>query len=149
MFGGFALRFSETLTESETAAGGRFANLLTKYGKPIVMHSIFAPLQPEALVHVRRGGIPLHASIEMAALCMGALGEYSDWRRKPPRTKRAATVSAPEPARHILYTAREEGRTSLLETEALDLLDAHGIATRPRIVVRTASTLSSYRALRR
>src|SRR6185295_10498037 len=85
MFGGFALRFSDTLAEAEAAAGDRFAGLVAKHGKPIVLHSLFAPLRPEALRRARRGAIPLHDSIEMAALALGALADYSDWLRRPMR----------------------------------------------------------------
>ena len=139
MFGGFALRFSDTLAGAEAAAGHRFAGLLAKHGKPIVLHSIFAPLQPEALQHARRGGIPLHGSIEMAALSLGALADYSDWLRRPPRAPATPPHPAPERAQRILRAVRAEGRAALLEPEALDLLDAHGIATRPRMVVHNAS----------
>ena len=136
MFGGFALRFSDTLGDAEAAAGDRFAALLAEHGKPIVLHSIFAPLRPEALERARRSGIPLHASIDMAALSLGALAEYSDWLRRPPRAPAAPPRPAPESARRIFDTAREEGRASLLEPEALDLLDVYGIKTRPRMLVR-------------
>ena len=136
MFGGFALRFSDTLADAEAAAGDRFAGLIAKHGKPIVLHSLFAPLRPEALRRARRGGIPLHSSIEMAALALGALAEYSDWLRRPPRPPATPTRPAPERAQRILDVVRAEGRTSLLEPEALDLLDAYGIATRPRALVR-------------
>lgn len=137
MFGGFALRFSETLADAEAAAGDRFAGLLAEHGKPIVLHSIFAPLRPEALQCARRGGIPLHGSIEMAALVLGALADHSDWLRRPPRVATAPPGPVPERAQRIFDTVRAERRTALLEPEALDLLDVHGIATRPRMLVRT------------
>jgi acetyltransferase len=144
MFGGFALRFSDTLAEAEAAAGNRFAGLLAEHGKPIVLHSIFAPLRPEALERARRSGIPLHGSIEMAALALGALAEYSDWLRRPPRPPAAPPRPAAERARRIFETVRAEGRTALLEPEALDLLDVYGIATRPRVLVRSeAETLAA------
>jgi acetyltransferase len=143
MFGGFALRFSETLADEEAAAGARFAALVSEHRKPIVMHSIFAPLRPEALVRARRGGIPLHGSIEMAALALSALAEYSEWRRRPPHAA-APPRTVPEPARRIFEVVRAEGRAALLEPEALDLLDAYGIATPPRALVRNeAETLAA------
>ena len=139
MFGGFALRFSDTLADAEATAGDRFASLVAEHGKPIVLHSIFAPLRPEALQRARRGGIPVHGSIEMAALSLGTLADYSDWLRRPPRAAAPSPFPAPERAQQILRNVRAEGRTALLEPEALDLLDAHGIATRPRMIVRNAS----------
>jgi acyl-CoA synthetase (NDP forming) len=135
MFGGFALRFSETLAGAEAAAGARFASLVGAHGKPIVMHSIFAPLKPEALERARAGGIPLQSSIEMAALALSALADYSDWRRRPPRAS-AAPRPVPERAQQIIERARAERRTALLEPEALDLLDIYGVATPPRALVR-------------
>ncbi len=144
MFGGFALRFSDTLAEAEAAAGDCFAELIAKHRKPIVLHSLFAPLRPEALRRARRGGIPLHGSIEMAALALGALAEYSDWLKRPPRPPAAPPPRAPERAQRIFDIVRAEGRSSLLENEALDLLDAHGIATPPRALVRNeAETLAA------
>lgn len=137
MFGGFARRFSETLATAEAEAGDRFAGLLAEHGKPIVLHSIFAPRRPEALQRARRGGIPLHGSIEMAALALGALADYSDWLRRPPRASAAPPRPAPERAQRIFEAVRTERRTALLEPEALDLLDVYGIATRPRMLVRT------------
>jgi len=135
MFGGFAIRFSETLAEAEASAGTRFAGLLAKHGKPIIMHSIFARLQPEALRRVRRGGIPLHDSIEMAALTLGMLADYSDWIRRPPAMPPLAATPAPVGARAIVHKAQADGRTALTEAEALDLLEAHGIAVPKRLVV--------------
>jgi len=143
MFGGYALRFSETLAAAEATAGTRFAALLGEHGKPIVMHSIFAPRKPEALEHARAGGIPLHGSIEMAALALSALAEYSEWRRRPRRVP-AAPRTPPERAQRIFETARAESRRALLEPEALDLLDAYGIATPPHALVRNeAETLAA------
>jgi len=136
MFGGFALRFSETLADAETAAGDRFAGLLTEHGKPIVLHSIFAPLKPDALLRARRGGIPVHGSIEMAALALCALADYSDWRRRPPRRTAVASRTVSRQARQIFDTARAAGRSALLEPEALDVLDAYGIVTPPRALLR-------------
>lgn len=138
MFGGFALRFSDTLADAEAAAGDRFGSLLAKHGKPIVLHSIFAPVRPEALERARRAGIPLYGSIETAALSLGALADYSDWLRRPPRAPAAPPRAVPERAQQIVQTVRAEGRAALLESEALDLLAAHGIATRARRIVRTA-----------
>jgi acetate---CoA ligase (ADP-forming) len=131
MFGGFAIRFSETLAHAEAAGGRRIAGLVAKFGKPIVVHSIFAPLQPEALQHVRRGGIPVHDSIEMAALTLGMLAERSDWLRRPPRVPRVAPPSVPHRAQAIVGDARAKGRAALTEIEAFELLAAHGIAIPP------------------
>jgi len=143
MFGGFALRFSDALADAEAAAGARFAALLGEHGKPIVMHSIFAPLKPEALERVRTGGIPLYASVEIAALALSALAEYSDWRRRPLRPT-PLPPPAPERAKRIIEIVRAERRTALLEPEALGLLDAHGIATPPRALVRNeAETIAA------
>ena len=53
-------------------------------------------------------------------------------------------VQRPRGARRIIETARADKRTALLESEALDLLDAHGVATPRHALVRNeAETLAA------
>jgi acyl-CoA synthetase (NDP forming) len=66
------------------------------------------------------------------------LGEAS-----PAPARVFAPLRAGAPHERILDVVRAEGRTSLLESEALDLLDAHGIATPPRILVRSEAEARS------
>src|SRR5258708_12178729 len=58
----------------------------------------YTTLFRSALQRARRGGIPLHESIETAALTLGALADYSDWLRRPPPIAVAPSRPAPEAA---------------------------------------------------
>ena len=53
-----------------------FADLPSKYGKPVVVHNVFAVETPPAVQKMRDGGIPVFTDVERAARCMSVLANY-------------------------------------------------------------------------
>lgn len=130
LFGGYGVRFSQTLTESEIETSERIARLHEQAGKPVLIHSLYgnlyADLRPKPLTLIRSRGIPVHDSLERAVRCLQALAEFGEARRRPlpasgderPRGKRFEEVIA---------TCRREGRTFVLEHEARQALQEAGV----------------------
>lgn len=152
LYGGYALRFSTTLAPIELAASERLARLHRELGKPIVVHSLYASLdadrRPAPLVRLREGGVPVHASLEIAARCVHALAECGEARRKPPlalpdgRGRRQAAFE------RVLSTCRRERRRVVLEHEARDALAAAGVAMPPARLARNADeAAAAFKAL--
>lgn len=139
LFGGYALRFDERLAGAEAETAARLATLSSELGKPLVMHSLYGDLRPEPLVVLRRGGIPVHASLETAVACVRALVDYGRVRQRP-----AASPAKPSPrAAAPLNEAAVEGRKALLEPEARRLLAAAGIETTPWALARDENEAAS------
>ncbi|MEE4379258.1 MAG: acetate--CoA ligase family protein, partial [Candidatus Competibacteraceae bacterium] len=142
LFGGYKLRFSATLELLENQTAARLGNLVSEFGKPVLLQSIYEPMRTEALVTLREFGVPVHYSIETAVQCLIALAEYGAAKRRNAQTKPApADEPAPE-ALAIVQTCRQQRRDSLLEHEAKQLLNVYGIAVPPSVLVSTPSELS-------
>jgi acetyltransferase len=129
LFGGYGIRFAESLKWKEEDAAHQLGKLVVKTGKPIVVHSLYSSIKPHALELLRYYKIPVYDSLDIACRCIGVLsergrylGEYHakvnfvfNWRAK----------EKPE-ARQIIETAREQGRRFLLEPEAKRVFKLHG-----------------------
>ncbi len=130
LFGGYGIRFAESLSFMEEDAAHRMGKLVAKRRKPIVLHSLFASEKPHSLDLLRYYGIPVYDSLDVACKCMGVLAQYGrylssyhaktnfvlDWGQK-----------ATEKGREIIATALAEGRNALLEHEAKRLLRLHDV----------------------
>ena len=152
MFGGYHIRFAERLKEIEERTARRLGELAARYGKPIVVHSIFAPHNPEPIQLLRAGGLPVSDSITIACRCLGLLADYSRFRaqpEKPGRFRLSPGQNATPAGRKIIEAAEEQGRIALLETEAKELLALHGgppandvLATDPDQAARLAADMT-------
>lgn len=130
LFGGYGVRFSETLTEIEMETSERIVTLRKTFGKPVLVHSLYgslhADLRPKPLTLIRECGIPVYGSLELTVRCLQALAEFGETRRrlapaidaKPARSKRFE---------EIIATCRCEGRTLVLEHEARQALEDVGV----------------------
>jgi len=128
LFGGYGIRFAESLAMMEEDAAHQMGKLVKKAKKPIVVHSLYNNAKPHSLDLLRYYNIPVYDSLDVACKCMGVLVQYGsylsqyhaktnfifNWRSKahPSGTK-------------IIETARAEGRKNLLEIEAKQLLAFH------------------------
>lgn len=128
LFGGYAIRFSETLGPIETHTASRLGGMVERFGKPIILQSLYAPMRTESLVTLRAAGVPVHESVERAVHCLVSLAEYGAARRRIAAEKPGDKAAASAAATSIVETARSEGRSSLLEHEAQALLKAYNIA---------------------
>ena len=141
LFGGYGIRFAESLSWKEEDAAHQMGKLVVKRKKPIVVHSLYSSVKPHALDLLRYYKIPVHDSLDVACNCIGALasrghylGEYHakvnfifNWRAKEKLE-----------GRKLLSKAREEGRWFLLEPEAKALFRLHGAPVADDAVATTA-----------
>ncbi len=128
LFGGYGIRFAESLALMEEDAAHRMGKLVKKRHKPIVLHSLYNSEKPHALDLLRYYNIPVYDSLDVSAKCIGVLAEYGsylagyhgkttfeiNWRAK----------AKPE-GDQIIKKALQEGRHALLEYEAKKLFEIH------------------------
>jgi len=82
----------------------------------------------EGRAHLQEAGVPAYLFPESATQALSGLVQYSRWLERPVEHPKKYEVDSAR-ARDILDGAEADGRSRLLEPEALDLLDAYGIPT--------------------
>ncbi len=131
LFGGYGIRFAESLTFMEEDAAHQMGKMVKKSGKPIVIHSLFASAQPHALDLARHYGIPVYDSLDIACKCVAVLADYGR-HLKAVYTQRSFKMQwgaqADPDIEATIQAARDEGRRVLLEPEAKRLLARHQAA---------------------
>jgi len=140
LFGGYHIRFSDSLLEAEKEAAHRIGSMVRSTGKPVVVHSLYASHRPPPLEILKEYGIPVHDSIDLCAKCISVLDEYgrhlsitldkSDFVLNPEGKQKAEVLK-------IFRNALAEKRNGLLETEAREALRHHGIPVCPSALVTT------------
>lgn len=154
LFGGYAIRFSETLAEVEAEAARSMAARMRALGKGLVVHSQYASHSSPALDALREAHVPVIGSLEVACRAVAELqrrGERLSARRRPwrpdggpsgtttgPDHRLGAGEGADAPTHPVIAAARREGRVTLTETESRALLRAAGLTFAPTEVVRSA-----------
>ncbi|MCK5097202.1 MAG: acetate--CoA ligase family protein, partial [Desulfobacteraceae bacterium] len=140
LFGGYGIRFEESLAIGEESAAHRLGGMVKKRNKPIFMHSLYGSHDSHALDLLRHYDIPVHESLDIACKCVASLCKYGnyiksyhaktnfvfDWRAK-----------AKTEGQQIIDNARKEGRYVLLEHEAKQLIKLHGAPTSVGEVAKT------------
>ncbi|UVK36053.1 acetate--CoA ligase family protein (plasmid) [Mesorhizobium sp. AR10] len=134
LYGGYAVRFSQDLLAAEIDTTNLIAAMLRRFGKPVVVHSLYSALQadqlPLPLIDMHRAGIPVHSSLETAVRCMQALAECGE-------VGRAFAALPPKRAQHgrtfeqVLTRCRAEGRRVVLEHEGRASLRDFGLDFAP------------------
>jgi acetyltransferase len=141
LFGGYSIRFAESLGFVEEDAAHRMGKLMRDVKKPIIVHSLFNHAKPHSLDLLRYYNIPVYDSLEVACRCMSAVAEYGAYRRSYNAKARFTMnpgAKARSRGRKVFRQARAEDRTALLEPEALKLLALHGVPAGPSRVAETA-----------
>ncbi|MGD9211528.1 MAG: acetate--CoA ligase family protein [Desulfobacteraceae bacterium] len=128
LFGGYGIRFAESLSMMEEDAAHQMGKLV-KYGKkPIVVHSLYSSEKPHSLDLLRYYDIPVYDSLDIACKCMGVLVQYgsylSQYRAKTNFIFNWGTKAHSEGIK-IIEKASCENRKNLLEIEAKQLLAYH------------------------
>ncbi|MGH7477929.1 MAG: CoA-binding protein, partial [Longimicrobiales bacterium] len=75
LFGGYAIRFAESLLEAETEAARQLPEIARRSGIALIVHSLYAHTHSEPLRTLRRSGVPVIGSLEIACRCITALQE--------------------------------------------------------------------------
>ena len=129
LFGGYGIRFSDTLTASETEAARAMAARMRALGKAMVVHSMYTTHDSRPLDAFVDASIPVIESLEAA--CRAAVElERRSRRGHASRWNPDGHPSAPDPIppHPAIRAARAEGRITLTEMEARALLEAAGLA---------------------
>ncbi|MGM0824338.1 MAG: acetate--CoA ligase family protein [Pseudomonadota bacterium] len=126
MFGGYSLRFDESLLGDEMRGAEAMLELAHATPKPLVIYSLYAPVKPPPLRRLHEAGLPVYASIEHAVRVLAALGERGDYLARHASQQSAAPTPPSAIGSALLANARAEGR-DLLEFEAKALLAEHAI----------------------
>ncbi len=141
LFGGYGIRFADTLTEGEVKAAARMAGCMSAVDKPLVVHSMYAAARSAPLRALGSRGVPVVESLEVACRCVAAVAErgrmLEDGVRWPALSGVAAARSGGRGAA-ILTRVRKAGRTALTEPEARALLGDRGLGFSRAVLCRTA-----------
>jgi acetate---CoA ligase (ADP-forming) len=141
LFGGYGIRFAESLALKEEDAAHQMGKMVRKYKKPIVVHSLFASEKPHALDLLRYYDISVYDSLDVACKCIGSLAEYGRYL-KGYHSKMTLEVDPAQKARPegraLIEAVRRDGRRALLEPEAKRLLEIHGAAASRDRIAATA-----------
>lgn len=140
-FGAYGLRTGGRVAAEELEMAKRVAARARELGKAVVVQSHYATHRTEALVAMREGGVPFHHDFDSAIECICAAVERGVALRRMEEPGALLRGTPAAPSAGLFDACRAAGRTTLLEPEALDLLDAFGIATPPRILARTPADL--------
>ncbi len=141
LFGGYGIRFAESLALMEEDAAHRMGKLVKKRNKAIVLHSLYNSEKPHALDLLRYYNIPVYDSLDVAATCVGVLAKYggylNSYHTKTNFVLNWGDKARPEGSR-IIQKVRQEGRKSMLETEAKQLFAVHGAPVPENFLAATA-----------
>lgn len=134
-FGGYTLRYGETVAATEEGVCVDLGNLMRKHGKPIMVQSHYADFKTKPLDILRKGGVPFQRHIEVAAECLACAANYYE-----AKTRLAQAPATPAPVAGVqarITAVRAAGRSALLETEAREVLAAAGIPVPQNFLLRS------------
>ncbi|MDX2500352.1 MAG: acetate--CoA ligase family protein [Deltaproteobacteria bacterium] len=141
LFGGYGIRFAESLSLMEEDAAHRMGKMVKKRKKPIVLHSLYNHEKPHALELLRYYNIPVNDSLDISAKCISVLAEYGNhlnsYHPKHSFDLNWGANARPE-GKKIIAAARKDGRNVLLENEAKTLFAIHGAPVSKECIVQTA-----------
>ncbi|MCL7929083.1 acetate--CoA ligase family protein [Halomonas llamarensis] len=140
MFGGYSLRFAESLLGDEMRGAEAMVDLSKKTAKPLVVYSLYAPVKPPALRRLHEAGLPVYTSIEHAVRVLAALGERGEYLAQC-ATLMPQKQALPTEKGRALFIQAQAQRRDFLEFEAKMLLAEHGIRVPVEHVVRRADEL--------
>lgn len=151
LFGGYGIRFAESLSLKEEDAAHQMGKMVAKRHKPIVIHSLYNSERPHSLELCRYYNIPVYDSLDIACKGIAVLAQYGNYLKsyhaKTNFVFKDHAKSKPE-GRAILAAAKAEGRRVLLEHEAKHLFHLHGgpveparLATTPEEAVAAADAV--------
>ena len=141
MYGGYAERFNGELLNAEVETSERIGALAKRFGKPLIVQSVYNATQPEPIKVLKNSGIPVFVWPEPAVQCMAELVRYSKAKERIAASPLIEPSSPMDEATAIIENAHFEKRDSLYEYEAKDLLGTYSIAVPPYIVVRSHADL--------
>jgi acetate---CoA ligase (ADP-forming) len=128
-FGGFKDIIAPHVAELEEQTSRELVDLVREKQKPVFVHTSFAREPIKSLDILKAGGVPVFESSERTARCLSALMKFSLNRKKFEAMGPVETKGKEHPAvKRLFEKARDEGRSSLLETESRELLQNYGVS---------------------
>ena len=138
-FGGFKEIIAPHVEAFEIQTAKDLTGFVKSYKKPIILHTSFAHEPFESLRILKENGIPVFASSERTAFCLGAMAKAGErilggkdetsMVREGERNREAAG---------ILSSLKKKGVQNLLETEARAILQAYNISVPRADLVKSA-----------
>lgn len=126
MFGGYGVRFDQSLEAAENRCAVEMAQSVAARRKGLVVYSLYAPIRPVALMTLREAGIPVYDSIELAVSTLRALSERGAYLQRANSAPQRLFLERSGDADTLFARALSEGR-DLLEPEARQVLADYGI----------------------
>ncbi|CAB1077454.1 Acetyl-CoA synthetase (ADP-forming) alpha and beta chains, putative [Olavius algarvensis Delta 1 endosymbiont] len=149
LFGGYGIRFAESLTLMEEDAAHRMGKMVKSRHKPIVLHSLYTSEKPHALELLRYYNIPVFDSLDISVKCISALAEYGGYLKSyhPKRTFALNWgAKAKSAGKAIIAGVREDSRRALLEPEAKHLFALHGAPVSQDLLARSVDEAVDFAA---
>ena len=147
LFGGYGIRFAESLSLMEEDAAHQMGKMVPMHGKPIVLHSLYSSEKPHSLDLLRYYDIPVYDSLDVACKCIAVLSDYGAYL-KGHHAKTNFVLKWGEKAKKsgkaLIQSARDDHRNSLLEGEAKDLLRLHGAQVPQDFLAKTEADAVRY-----
>jgi acetyltransferase len=140
LFGGYAVRFSESLAESEIITSDAIASLSKATGKPVLVHSLYVALEgvdrPAPLSRLRTAGIPIYSSLEHAVRSLSALASHGETSRRTesrlsPHKQRLPAID------EIIKRSIMQNRGIVLEPDGREILELLGVPMSPSRLVES------------
>lgn len=141
LFGGYGIRFAESLALIEEDAAHRMGKMVKKRNKAIVLHSLFSSEKPHSLDLLRYYNISVYDSLDIACKCISVLCQYGNYLQEyHAKTNFVFNwgAKAKPKGKRIIKNVRNENRKFLLEYEAKQILGLHGAPVSRDLLAKTA-----------
>jgi acetyltransferase len=141
LFGGYGIRFAESLTLMEEDAAHQMGKMVKKSGKPIIVHSLYESEKPHSLELLRYYDIPVFGSLDVACKSISVLSQYGSYLRSYHAKSNFVLnweAKAKKQGKTIIRNALDQNRSLLLEPEAKELLKLHGAPVLEEYLCRTS-----------
>jgi len=136
LFGGYAIRFAESLAPAEVDAASGMIEGARRAQVPLVVHTLYASAHTAPIRALGRHDVQVVRSVEVGGRCFRALharGAFLEGEPVPP-----APLSGSRGAQAAISNARAEGRYLLLETEVRKMLEREDVPLVRADLCRTA-----------
>lgn len=142
MYGGFAARFNPALLENEIETSQRLAALAQKYGKPLLVQSVYGALRTKPIEVLKDLNVPVFIWPEPAVRCISELIAYATARERNATSPLIVPVGPVAEGAEILAKITGERRDAFYEHEAKDLLSAYGVNVPNQFLARSEEDLT-------
>ncbi len=127
LFGGYGVRFADSLTGGEVRAAEAMANAAGAAGCGLVVHTMYAAHRTRPLEALGVRGVPVVGSLDVACRCVVELQRRGEWLARPAWEYEAPPRAVSPGTREGAGAPGGGGRRSLSEPEARTVLADAGM----------------------